>query len=189
MRCVERLILFRAYVGTAVLVFAVAGSPFAQAANKISTLRIESVPSAAEVELIGGKAGVTPLTIDERDIYPNNYADARADMYGMVVLRYPGCEPLRHRVTLTDMKQGLHLRLDCGATAAQPKMPPVPSSPARSTAPIPPVPSETISQRRLRQLQVLQELLDEGLVSPAEEQRVRRRILQPEVESGKQPRP
>ncbi len=33
-------------------------------------------------------------------------------------------------------------------------------------------------QRRLRQLQVLQELLDEGLVSPAEEQRVRRKILQ-----------
>ncbi len=33
-------------------------------------------------------------------------------------------------------------------------------------------------QRRLRQLQVLQELLDEGLISPAEEQRVRRRIFQ-----------
>ncbi|WP_275113405.1 hypothetical protein [Rhodanobacter denitrificans] len=33
-------------------------------------------------------------------------------------------------------------------------------------------------QRQLRQLRTLQELLDEGLISPAEEQRVRRKILQ-----------
>ncbi len=188
MRAVKRLILPWAYAGTAVLAFAVTGSSSAQAPVEIGTLRIESVPSAAEVELIGGKAGVTPLSIKERDIYPNNYADARADLYGMVVLRYPGCKLLRHRVTLSDIKQGLHLRLDCSATAVQPTMPPLPSPPAQ-TAPIPSAPSETISQRRLRQLHVLQELLDEGLISPAEEQRVRRRILQPEVESGNQIRP
>lgn len=153
------------------------------------------MPSAAEVELVGGKAGHTPLTVNERDIYPNNYADARADLYGMVVLRYPGCEPLRHRVSLSDIKEGLHLRLDCSATAAQPTVPAAPSAlsaplaPARLAAPIPAASSEAISQRRLRQLQVLQELLDEDLISPAEEQRVRRRILQFEGESGKQPRP
>lgn len=46
----------------------------------IRTRRIESVPTAAEVELIGGKAGVTPPTIGERDFYPNDYADARTDL-------------------------------------------------------------------------------------------------------------
>lgn len=167
------------FAGVVVLVLATAGSSWAQGL-KISTLRIESAPSAAEIELIGGKAGVTPLTIDERDIYPNNYPDARADLYGMVVLRHPGCESLRHRVTRSDISRGLNLQLDCGDTAMQNAAPPAEPSPTPSIAtPAATIPSEAISQRRLRQLQVLQELLDEGLISPAEEQRVRRRILQP----------
>lgn len=165
-------------LGVAVLVLAGTGSSWAQGL-KISNLRVESTPSAAEVELIGGKAGVTPLTIDERDIYPNNYPDARADLYGTVVLRHPGCEPLRHRVTRSDISQGLNLRLECGNTAAQRTAPPAePSSVSSPSTPVATVPDEAISQRRLRQLRVLQELLDEGLISPAEEQRVRRRILQ-----------
>lgn len=173
--------------GTALLALAVMGSPCAQTLEA-RTLRIESVPTAAEVELIGGKAGVTPLTINERDIYPNNYADARADLYGMVVLRHAGCEPLRHRVTRSDIEEGLHLRLDCGATAAAqlevpPALPPARTAPAPSTAPASAA-RETDPQRRLRQLQVLQELLDEGLISPAEERRIRRRILQPSEGKG-----
>lgn len=124
---------------------------------------------------------MTPLTVNERDTYPNSYPDTRAERYGAVTLRHAGCEPLHHRVTLDDLKQGLRLRLDCAAAAtaaampaARPPMPAAASSPAR----LPPAPPSTLPQRRLRQLQVLQELLDEGLVSPAEEQRVRRKILQ-----------
>lgn len=164
------------HVGAAALAVAFTGSLGAQAL-KVGTLRIESVPSAAEVELIGGKAGVTPLAVSERDIYPNDYDDARADLYGMVVLRHPGCEPLRHRVTMTDIKQGLQLQLTCDATAAQSAAPPVTPSPPRSAAP-----QDTSSQHRLRQLQVLQELRDEGLISAAEEERVRRQILKQAAE-------
>lgn len=173
---------------------------------EIRSLHIESTPSAAEVELIGGPAGRTPLTISERDIYPNHYPDARADLYGTVVLRHPDCMPLRHRVTLRDIEQGLQLRLDCDAAVEAPKAAavalraapagpaatapaaPLPAAaiPAQSAptatpappSPAPATPSDTVSQRRLRQLQVLQELLDEGLLSPTEEQRVRRRILE-----------
>lgn len=167
--------------GGAVLALVLTSSLPAQTPTA-STLLIESVPTAAEVELIGGRAGVTPLTLSERDIYPNNYADARAEMYGVVLLRHPGCEPLRHRVTLNDMQQGLHLRLDCDAAATtQLAVPPTPPPTTPSAAPITDSAAparETISERRLRQLQVLQELLDEGLISPAEEQRVRRRILE-----------
>jgi len=175
------------HAGIAVLAFGFAGSIDAQA-QQLGTLRIESVPAAAEVELIGGKAGVTPLSISERAIYPNDYDDARADLYGMVVLRHPGCEPLRHRVTATDIRQGLQLRLDCNATvtpAAVPASTPA-STAAPATTPAPPAASpEALSQRRLRQLQVLQELRDEGLISAAEEERVRRRILQPEAGPGR----
>lgn len=162
-----------AYAGAAVLALAASGSLHAQALQ-VGTLRIESTPSAAEVELIGGKVGVTPLTVNERDIYPNSYPDARAELYGTVTLRHAGCEPLRHRVTLDDLKQDLRLRLDC-TVATAPAARPVP---APSVAHLPPAPAQTLPQRRLRQLQVLQELLDEGLISPAEEQRVRRKILQ-----------
>lgn len=168
--------------GAAVLALAVTGNVYAQTLQ-ISSLRIESVPVGADVELIGGRAGVTPLSISERDIYPNNYPDARADLYGMVVLSHPGCEPLRHRVTMGDLKQGLQLRLDCIAAALPPAATSPSASPALSTMPAPAA-RETLSEKRLHQLQVLQELLDEGLISPAEEQRVRRLILQTKVKPG-----
>lgn len=170
-----------AHAGATVLLLAASASAHAQALQ-VGTLRIESTPSAAEVELIGGKAGVTPLTVSERDIYPNSYPDTRAALYGTVTLRHPGCDPLRHRVTLDDLKQDLHLRLDCVAATTTPAPPPTTpaATPAAATAAtrVPPAPPSTMPQRRLRQLQVLQELLDEGLISPAEEQRVRRKILQ-----------
>lgn len=163
----------------AIAFMAIADPGHAQAqALGAASLRIESVPSAAEVELIGGYAGTTPLVITERDIYPNDYPDARADMYGIVVLRHAGCAQLRHRVVLSDLKQGLRLDLDCGAAMAQSHAPEVPPDKPPLAAPPPLQQQGPTSQRRLRQLQVLQELLDEGLISPAEEQRVRRRILQ-----------
>lgn len=171
----------RVHTGAVVLVLAITGSLHAQALQ-IGTLRIASTPSAAEVELIGGKAGVTPLTVDERDIYPNNYPDARAERYGTITLRHAGCEPLHHRVMLDDLKQGLHLRLNCAAASTAPAA--RPALPAPAAAPSPATPVQSMPQRRLRQLQVLQELLDEGLISPAEEQRVRRRILQLGAQSG-----
>jgi hypothetical protein len=165
----------RVHAGAAVLLFAASAGVHAQALQ-VGTLRIESTPSAAEVELIGGIAGTTPLTVSERDIYPNNYPDARAALYGTVTLRHAGCEPLQHRVTLGDLKQDLHLRLDCVAARTAPVPRPAPTSAPTAAQPL--ASPQTLPQRRLRQLQVLQELLDEGLISPAEEQRVRRRILQ-----------
>lgn len=180
MRTTRRSKLPWRHFGIAALAAGFAGGIGAQALQ-LGTLRIESVPSAAEVEVIGGKAGVTPLAIGERDIYPNDYEDARADLYGMVVLRHPGCEPLQHRVTATDLRQGLHLRLDCNATAAPSAV--LPQVPA--TSPGPEAPQEAMPQRRLRQLQVLQELRDDGLISAAEEERVRRQILQPGTDAGR----
>lgn len=164
-----------AWVGCVVLAI----PAYAQAQSLgTASLRIESTPSAAEVELIGGRAGTTPVVVTERDLYPNDYPDARADLYGMVLLRHPGCTPVQHRVTLSDIKQGLHLRLDCTAAAVRSRRVAAPPE-THSLAVPPPLDSPmAASQRRLRQLQVLQELLDEGLISPAEEERVRRRILQ-----------
>jgi len=145
-------------------------------------LRIESEPPGAEVLLIGGKAGHTPLTVGERAIYPNDYPDKLAHLYGTVTLRRAGCETLVHRVTLDDIERGLKLKLDCAVADARGT--PAPQAQAAETtipqaARTPPaIPGEALSQRRLRQLQVLQELLDEGLISAPDEQRIRRRLLE-----------
>ena len=135
----------------------------------VRQLRIESDPPGAEVLLIGGSAGHTPLSVGERAIYPNDYSDEQAPLYGLVTLRRAGCATHVQRVTLDDIERGMHVRLDCD---------PAPAMAASASTPSPATAAdESVSQRRLRQLQVLQELLDEGLMSAAEEQRIRRALL------------
>jgi hypothetical protein len=172
----------------AVLLCALAALPAAAAELTLRKLHIESDPPGAEVLLVGGKAGYTPLTISERAIYPNDYRDDQAHLYGTVTLRRAGCDTVVHRVTLEDIERGLNITLDCDATPAVRTSPAIkpehPLSITQQAAPKPPsaasAPSatEAVSLRRLRQLQVLQELLDEGLISAAEEQRIRRRLLE-----------
>ncbi len=161
--------------------------PAAAAEPTLRKLHLESDPPGAEVLLIGGKAGHTPLTIGERSIYPNDFRDDQAHLYGTVTLRHAGCATRVHRVTLDDIERGLNVTLDCSvrsaarAAAAGKPEPPVSAAPLASAIPSAdasvPVTTEAISQRRLRQLQVLQELLDEGLISSADEQRIRRQLL------------
>ncbi len=148
----------------------------------LQQLRIESDPPGAEVLLIGGSAGHTPLSVGERAIYPNDYSDEQAPLYGLVTLRRAGCATHVQRVTLEDIERGMHVTLDCDpalATSAPDgqasQVATGKTGPVHPTAPV--VASESVSQRRLRQLQVLQELLDEGLLSAAEEQRIRRELL------------
>jgi hypothetical protein len=177
----------RGLAAAALLLSALVALPAAAAELSLRKLRIETDPPGAEVLLIGGKAGYTPLTIDERALYPNDYPDDQAHLYGTVTLRRAGCETVVHRVTLDDLGRGLTVALDCGAPFAVRAAPAgKPATPGSAAPPAPAVPSaasgpaaaEAASQRRLRQLQVLQELLDEGLIDSAEEQRIRRRLLE-----------
>lgn len=165
----------------ALLLGALVAGQAAAAELTLRKLRIESEPPGAEVLLIGGTAGYTPLTIGERALYPNDYPDDKAHLYGTVTLRRAGCETVVHRVTLDDIARGLKVTLDCAAAAGARDVPAASAAPATPTMPEAarePAPVEAASQRRLRQLQVLQELLDEGLISAAEEQRIRRRLLE-----------
>lgn len=177
----------RAAGALAMLLGALAAQQAAAAELDLRKLRIESDPPGAEVLLIGGKAGYTPLTIGERALYPNDYPDDKAHLYGTVTLRRAGCETVVHRVTLDDIERGLNVTLDCGAPSAGRAAPAgKPEAPGSAASPAPavrsgasgPAATEAASQRRLRQLQVLQELLDEGLIDSAEERRIRRRLLE-----------
>jgi len=146
---------------------------------KIQRIRIESTPGGAAVSTIVGKRGVTPLSITERDIYPNTYPDAKVDLYGKVVVSKPGCETITRRVTLDDIKNGLDFQLDCTASTpvadskavGQLQAIPKPEKTATSIA-------EPLSERRLRQLKVLDELFEDKLISAEEERAIRKRIFE-----------
>lgn len=170
----------RRSLAVAALLGALGAVPAGAAGPALRTLRIESVPPGVEVALIGGTAGYTPLTIGERAIYPNDYPDNRAHLYGTVTLRRAGCGTVVHRVTLEDIKRGLKITLDCDAPPVVRTAPSTtpPTAPATASAVSNPGAAETVSERRLRQLQVLQELLDEGLIGAAEERHIRRRLLE-----------
>ncbi|MCW8875072.1 MAG: hypothetical protein OQK27_04890 [Gammaproteobacteria bacterium] len=151
----------------------------------VERFRIDSEPDGARVFTISGQTGTTPLTLSERDIYPNSYPPEDVDLYGVIILRKDGCTDYHRRVTRSDIEQGILARLDCGASAAA-VAPAVPAPEPPLTRPKAVRPSaastldaaaESPSQRRLRQLRVIQELHDEGLLSGAEEQSIRRRIL------------
>lgn len=133
--------------------------------------QVESTPAGADVFVIGGKLGKTPLRLSERDIYPNWYPDDQAHLYGMVILRKAGCADYSKRLTLDDIGKGVQVQLDCSQDAAPAEQ--VPPESAVSGQSI----STAIMQRRLRQLKVLQELLDDDLITEEEERTIRKRIL------------
>ena len=146
---------------------------------KIQRIRIESTPAGAAVSTIVGKHGVTPLSITERDIYPNTYAEAEVDLYGKVAISKSGCKTVTRRVTLDDIKHGLNIQLDCTESTPIAKRqtggkPREIGEVKQSATPI----TEALSERRLRQLKVLNELLDDKLISAEEEQSIRRRIFE-----------
>lgn len=156
-------------VGCVALVCAVAAG-IAGAEPESGYLVIDSQPPAASVETVTGHRGVTPLSVARRDLYPNRYPQQRADLYGKVVIRKPGCADVVRRVTLDDIRDGLHVRLECST--------PIPAGSAAADGARPSEVVERVSERRLRQLKVLQELLDEGIISAQQEAGIRRRILE-----------
>jgi len=146
---------------------------------KVQRIRIEAIPAGATVSTIVGKRGVTPLSITERDIYPNTYPDAKVELYGKVVISKSGCKTVTRRVALDDIKHGLDIQLDCTESTPVAEMEPggepqairTTEQPATST-------TEALSERRLRQLKVLNELLDDKLISAEEEWAIRKRIFE-----------
>lgn len=130
----------RGFAAAALLLSALWALPAAAAELSLRKLRIETDPPGAEVLLIGGKAGYTPLTIGERALYPNDYRDERAHLYGTVTLRRAGCKTVVHRVTLDDLARGLNVTLDCGAPSAVRVAPAaIPEAPVSTASPPAPV--------------------------------------------------
>lgn len=162
------------------------------------SIHISSEPPGADLYVMGKHAGTTPTTISEQDIYPVSYRADTEKLYGMVFLHKNGCEEFSKRLTRTDIKNGLTIRLVCSTgeiASTSPQSPVTPAARSPVVAPSsvatvssavvadsPPQPDsqtskESLSERKLKQLKSLLQLLDEGLMSREEEEQLRRRIL------------
>lgn len=133
-------------------------------------------PAGATVSSIVGELGVTPLQIDERDIYPNEFPPEKLELYGKLLITRAGCEPVTHQVTLAEVGSGVSVALDCLKPSA-PLRTEVLGGANEGLAEAAPAASGIVAERRLRQLRVLDELLREGLLSSEEERTIRQRIL------------
>ena len=119
-----------------------------------SRVGITSDPPGAEVYVMGGSVGLTPLTLDENTIFPLTYPSEKQALYGAVELRKPGCSNAVQRVGTRALDKGVHVKLDCAEV---------------------PVATEKLSiESRLKQLR---ELRDKGLITEQEAREIRQRIL------------
>lgn len=157
-------------------------TPLAEDRQTLRHFKVASEPEGADVYVITGKVGTTPLFVSERDIYPNRYPKEKQDLYGRVVIRKAGCAEFSKRVTRDDIRHGLTAHLQCKTepTRAEASSPSegVGQPPVQHETSDTPDSSETPAQRRLRQLRVIEELSEEGLLEPEQARKIRRRILQ-----------
>lgn len=149
--------------------------------TKPGRIDVSSDPAGADVYVMGEKAGVTPLTVDQDAIFPLTYPAEKQALYGVVELRKAGCLPARQNVGTRAVSRGLRVKLDCGegaraeTPASRQTQPAAPAASANEQAPATPVVKQTPAiEQRLKQVQ---ELRDKGLITEQEAQEIRQRIL------------
>jgi hypothetical protein len=121
-------------------------------------IKIESIPSGAEVYVMGEKVGVTPLQINHKDVFPNTYPRDKESVYGRITLKKEGCADFTRTVSGEISNSGLHAKLDCADI---------------NPAATPPRSSETAEQR----LNKIKDLLNKGLITEEEAKKARERII------------
>ena len=137
------------------------GNLFPAAGNE--PIKIESVPSGAEVYVMGEKVGVTPFQINHKDVFPNTYPRDKEAVYGRITLKKEGCSDLTRTVNAEISNSGLHAKLDCGDMN--------PASPGTTREA--PRSNEAVEQR----LNKIKDLLNKGLITEEEAKKARERIL------------
>lgn len=134
------------------------GDMFPAAGN--NPIKIDSVPSGAEVYVMGEKLGLTPLEVSRKDVFPNTYPSNKESLYGRIILKKEGCSDYTRTVSGEISNSGLHAKLACGdIDTASPKE--TPGS------------NQTVEQR----LDKIKDLLNKGLITDDEAKKARERVL------------
>jgi hypothetical protein len=138
-----------------------AGSYFPAAGN--NPIKVESVPTGAEVYVMGEKVGVTPLEINRKEVFPNTYPRDKESVYGRIIIKKEGCSDFTRTVSAEISNAGLHARLDCGDLYPAP--PGASSGASRN--------NQTVEQR----LENIKDLLNKGLITEEEAKKARERVI------------
>jgi len=136
------------------------GSFFQPVGN--GTIKIDSVPSGADVYVMGDKVGITPTEISSDAVFPNLYPNEKLSLYGKVTLKKTGCADFTRPVSADINSAGLHAKLDCAE-----------ANPAAAAPNQVPRVSETAEQR----LEKIKDLLNKGLITEDEAKQARARVL------------
>lgn len=134
------------------------GDMFPPAGN--NPIKVESIPSGAEVYVMGTKIGLTPLEVSHMDVFPNTYPREKESMYGRITLKKEGCFDYTRSVSGEVSRSGLQAKLDCTDMH---------SSEAKDAS----RDNQTVEQR----LNKIKDLLDKGLITEEEAKKARERIL------------
>ncbi|MCK5640191.1 MAG: PEGA domain-containing protein [Gammaproteobacteria bacterium] len=147
------------------LVIALSGCSGNGLASKSSSrFLVNSEPEGATVYVLGQPVGETPLTLEQRSVFPLVYPPEQVNLYGKVELRHRGCETLQRPVSGRVLANGMLAKLKCKS---------VPAAQSEETGK-----SATSATKSTRQrLLELQALKDEALISEEEYQTQRQRIL------------
>jgi hypothetical protein len=137
--------------------------------------RVESVPTGAEVYVMGERLGTTPLDVADARLFPVHYPRELSDLYGKVVLRHPGCEELVRAVDLQAANEGISASLVCGDTDADGDRPSAEAPADRAAAPpTRPAVAPHSAADRLAQIKALRR---DGLLDEREARSLRDRAL------------
>jgi hypothetical protein len=141
------------------------------------TLSIKSQPTSASVFIMDKKVGVTPLEIRQETLYPTTYDPAKQDQYGTVTLKHEGCADYTQHIGYRELAKDMDISLVCGeANEKLMAEPSVSDSDTRSNHPDAkrqPMQKKAVKQRLIE----LDQLKQEGLISPEEYRSIRQRIL------------
>ncbi|MCU7843734.1 MAG: SHOCT domain-containing protein [Candidatus Thiodiazotropha sp. (ex Monitilora ramsayi)] len=152
------------------------------------TLSVNSVPSGASVFIMDKKIGETPLQIDQTTIYPNTYDPDKQSQYGVVSIRKAGCTDYSRRIGYRELIKNIDAELECGDSQTPSRTEAVQAAQSPTTnevrsEPVSPQVTNEGSTKLMREKSVknrlieLNQLKDEGLITPEEFQTIRRKIL------------
>jgi hypothetical protein len=138
-------------------------------------VNLRSDPAGATVLANGQAIGTTPMQIYADRVFPHKRKGLGWEREGTLRLERPGCTPKTLEVDNETLKRSLTLDLEC-----RPDAPALVAPAAASPAPTPAAarPSAQTRGATAQRLEELEGLRSEGLISEAEYQSIRRRILQ-----------
>lgn len=153
-------------------------------------ITVDSAPSGATVYGAGVELGTTPVAIEPNEVFPARMVGLSYRADGVLKLERAGCKTHTQRVDDAVIAKDIFVKLECQPGAATSEAPPrnQQAPAARAVTPPPPAAPETRTQNQPKKpasggdvyaerLRRIENLRKQGLISEAEYQELRRKIL------------